>query len=73
MDSMYHFGTRPISTDELEPGDIVFITNSADRITHGGLFIRWINDEEIEFINASSYLGTVAVDTWPIDGEKRGQ
>ncbi|MEX2445517.1 MAG: hypothetical protein WD492_18105 [Alkalispirochaeta sp.] len=36
MDSMYRYGTRPVSTDHLQPGDIVFITSSNDRITHGG-------------------------------------
>ena len=51
----------------------MFITSSNDRITHGGLFVRWINESEFEFINASSYFETVAVDTWPTDGEKRGQ
>lgn len=73
MDSMYHYGTQAVSGDELQPGDIVFITNSGDRITHGGLFVRWISDDRFEFINASSYFGEVAIDTWPSDGEKRDQ
>ncbi len=55
------------------PGDIVFITHNGDRITHGGLFIRWISDDQFEFINASSYFGEVVIDTWPRDGDKRDQ
>lgn len=73
MDSMYHSGTQAVTDDELQPGDIVFITNNSDRITHGGLFVRWISDDQFEFINASSYFGEVAIDTWPSDGEKRDQ
>jgi len=73
MDSMYHSGTRAVSDDELRPGDIVFITDNSDRITHGGLFIRWISDDQFEFINASSYFGEVVIDTWPRDGDKRDQ
>ncbi|MFW5696107.1 MAG: C40 family peptidase [Alkalispirochaeta sp.] len=73
MDSMYHSGTQAVSDDELRPGDIVFITHSGDRITHGGLFIRWISDDQFEFINASSYFGEVVIDTWPSEGEKRDQ
>lgn len=73
MDSMYRYGTRSVPDDELQPGDIVFITSNSDRITHGGLFVRWINDDQFEFINASSFFGEVAIDTWPSDGEKRDQ
>ncbi len=73
MDAMHRYGTEAVPDDELQPGDIVFITNSSDRITHGGLFVRWISDDQFEFMNASSYFGEVAIDTWPSDGEKRDQ
>ena len=59
----------------MRPGDIVFITDNAETITHGGLFIEWVDETmtEFRFVNASSYYGEVVIDTWPVEGEKRGQ
>lgn len=73
MDELYKYNIRMISKDEVQPGDIVFITNKDDRITHGGLFIRWKEDNSLEFINASSYFGKTLIDDWPLGGTKRGQ
>ncbi len=73
MDGLYSTGTVPLDDGDLAPGDVVFITSSSQRITHGGLFIRWIGPDTIEFLNASSYHGAVVVDTIEIDGTLRGQ
>lgn len=73
MEGFYKTGTVPIALYDLTPGDIVFITSSSTRITHGGLFVRWASATEIEFVNASSYYGTVVSDTIPINGRVRGQ
>ncbi len=73
IDELYKYNVRLISKDEVQPGDIVFITNEDDRITHGGLFIRWKEDNSLEFINASSYYGKTLIDDWPLDRTKRGQ
>ena len=73
-DNLYKYNILMVSSDEVAPGDLVFITNDPNKITHGGMFIRWIiPDEEFEFINASSYWGKVVIDTWPVQGEVRGQ
>ena len=54
--------------EEMRRGDLVFITKTDEKITHVGLFIRWVTIDNFEFVNASSYLGKVVVDTWPRRG-----
>lgn len=81
MDVLFRWNMRLLVPDEIGPGDVVFITSSRDRITHGGLFIRWVDESmsEFEFVNASSRPqtdaegGSVVIDTWPVDGIKREQ
>lgn len=75
MDTMWRYNVERLLLDDVRPGDIVFITNSSTTITHGGLFVRWVDDDmtEFEFVNASSYYGETVLDTWPVEGEKRGQ
>ncbi len=73
IDEIYKYNVRVLEKDELMPGDIVFITKRKDRITHGGLFIGWKDENTIEFINASYYCGEVCLDDWPLEGTKRGQ
>ena len=73
MNDIWKYNTVPLLLKDIMPGDIVFITSGQNTITHGGLFIRWVGDDEFEFINASSYHGQVVVDTWPVDGLKREQ
>lgn len=73
MQDLWQYNIIPLLPTEMLPGDIVFITSEQDRITHGGLFVRWVSDDEFEFINASSYHGQVAMDTWPTSGTKREQ
>lgn len=73
MQDLWQYNIIPLLPADVLPGDIVFITSEQDRITHGGLFIRWVGDDEFEFINASSYHGQVTVDTWSVNGTKREQ
>lgn len=73
MDVLYKKNVTTVKNEDVQPGDIVFITNDETKITHGGLFIRWIDENTIGFINASSYYGKVLVDTWPVSGTKRDQ
>lgn len=70
---LWLYNTERLLPEALAPGDIVFITNTDGSATHGGLFVRWLSEDELEFINASSYYGTVVIDSWPIVGTKRGQ
>lgn len=73
MDGFYRTGTIPVDPTDLEPGDIVFITSSRASITHGGVFIRWAAPDLMEYLNASSYYGSVVIDTIPVEGRVRGQ
>lgn len=73
MQDLWRYNVTRLLPNDLQPGDIIFITGEKDSITHGGLFTRWINNSEFEFINASSHYGEVVVDTWSLDGAKRGQ
>jgi hypothetical protein len=73
IDEIYKYNVRLLEKEELIPGDIIFITKRDDRITHGGLFIGWKDENTIEFINASYFYGEVCLDEWPLEGTKRGQ
>jgi hypothetical protein len=73
MDTLYRYNVDPLGPDEALPGDLVFITSSATRITHGGLFIGLDTEGGIRFLNASSFFGKVVVDGWPLQGLKREQ
>ncbi len=54
VDDLYNFNTVQIPPSQLNPGDIIFFTHDTDRITHGGLFINWINENTFKYIHASS-------------------
>jgi hypothetical protein len=74
MSDLYDYNVKLLPLSEIRPGDIVFITDEEREVTHGGLFIEWVTEEEeFKFINASSYHEEVAVDTWPVEGTKRDQ
>ena len=74
MDDIYNYNVVEIPPQKLRPGDIVFITSDKNRVTHGGLFIEWVEKyEEFRFINASSYHEEVTIGTWPVNGTKRDQ
>lgn len=72
MDNFYKNNIRSIDNDEVSNGDIIFITNDHNIITHGGLVIS-IDDKKVTFINASSYHDKVVTDEWPLDDNVRGQ
>ena len=73
VDELYKYNVRLLQINEVVPGDIVFTTKDEKRITHGGLFIGWKDENTIEFINASYYFGKVCIAEWPLDCTKRGQ
>lgn len=47
-------GSVPVSPRDLEPGDLLYFGESADRVTHTGMYIG-----EGEFIHATAYLRPV--------------
>jgi len=73
MQTMYDFNIQKISNvNDVKPGYVIFITNEIGLITHGGLVVN-INDEEVNFINASSYYNKVVTDTWGLNDIVRDQ
>ena len=70
---LFLYNTEPLSLEQIKPGDIIFITAEEGKVTHGGLFIKWIDEKTFELINASSFTRKVEIDTWPTEGTKRGQ
>ena len=71
MSDLYDWNVSLIPLEKAAPGDIIFFDED-DKITHGGLFIKWMDDSEseFEFVHASSAAGGVIVDSW-IPGETR--
>lgn len=72
MDTLYHSNVNQISRYEIKPGDIIFISNTDEYITHGGI-ISEVKDYGIVFINASSFFNKVVIDEWNYDGKIRDQ
>ncbi len=73
MDMLWRYNVEPLLLEDVKPGDLVFITKDGTTITHGGLFVEWINEETFAILNASSYHNEVVIDTWPLESKKREQ
>lgn len=54
MKDLYTWNVDLLPIYKAKPGDIVFITNEDEKVTHAGMFIRLTDDTTFEFINASS-------------------
>ena len=72
MDMLYKHNIKRIEADQALPGDLIFITDNPDVITHGGL-VQSMQEESVRFINASSFYDKVLVDEWPLTVTVRGQ
>ncbi len=72
MDTLFRYNIAEINAAEALPGDLVFITNEVDTMTHGGLVLAMKTDS-VQFINASSFYDKVLVDEWPLSGTVRAQ
>ena len=70
MSDLYYWNVKQISLEEMEAGDIIFMTSGENEVSHGGLFIEWINEKEFLFVHASSARGKVVTDHW--NTEKSG-
>ncbi|MBN2051813.1 MAG: C40 family peptidase, partial [Spirochaetales bacterium] len=69
---LYDYNVNPVDPAGTLPGDLIFITDREDAVTHVGM-VESIAGTEVTFINASSYHGAVVRDTWEIEDEIRGQ
>jgi len=72
INDLYHFNINNRTKDNVKPGDIIFISNMNDFITHGGLVIE-AKENSVIFINASSYYEKVIIDEWNYNELVRGQ
>jgi len=73
MDELFSYNVTLINSVNVRPGDIVFVTSKDDSVTHGGLFIKWIDTHTFLYVNASSNHGAVAIDIWTLGEQIRGQ
>lgn len=73
-DVLWRLNVQRIALRSARPGDLVFLSWDAERVTHVGLFRRWLdgNYTQFELVNASSYLGQVVSEPWPAAGMNRG-
>jgi len=71
---IYKYNFEPLPLTELQPGDLVYLTDGTAEVTHGAMFVRWVKPYEVmEFLDASSRLGEVTIQEWPVGEEVRGQ
>ena len=71
MGDLYNWNVKKISGKNIIPGDILFFTREKGEITHGGLFIDWIEfGEKFLYIHASSSHGKVLVDSWKLESKE---
>ena len=53
---------------------LVYITDGSAKVTHGAMFVRWVEPYmRMEFLDASTRLGKVVIQEWPINREVHGQ
>lgn len=61
FDQLFRFNSVVVSFSEALPGDLVFISDGT-RISHGGLVVN-CSGSSVTFVNASSFFGSVVVDS----------
>ena len=73
MDDLFNYNAALITSANVRPGDIVFVTKTGGLVTHGGLFIEWVDEDSFLYVNASSIHGEVVIDLWTLGTQNRGQ
>ena len=72
IQDLYDWNVQLIPLSKINPGDIIFMTREKDKVTHGGLFIKWEEKyKKFKFIHASSLADEVTIDTWFINNMDR--
>ncbi|MGI6082251.1 MAG: NlpC/P60 family protein [Limnochordia bacterium] len=72
--NLYERNLEILPLEQLRPGDIVYLTDGSAPVTHGAMFVRWIQPYEVmEFLDASTRLGEIVIQEWPVQGVVRGQ
>lgn len=71
---VYYWNFERLELEQLKPGDLVYITDGTNPVTHGAMFVEWVEPyKTMKFLHASTRLGKVVVEEWPVDEEVRGQ
>jgi hypothetical protein len=71
---VYYWNFQPLELEQLRPGDLVYITDGTNPVTHSALFVEWVEPYKIiKFLHASTRLDKVVIEEWPVDEEVRGQ
>lgn len=71
---IYDWNVMPLALEDLQPGDLVYITGGSDIVTHGAFFVEWVEPYEVmRFLDTSSFIGEIGYQEWPVNEEKRGQ
>lgn len=71
---IYYWDLEKESLEDLKPGDLVYLTDGSNIVTHGALFVGWVKPYSImRFLDASSRRGVVGIQEWPVKGVKHGQ
>lgn len=66
---LFVYNVKPMRPRDVWPGDMVFVTNTTERVTHMGLFSRWLDEDytKFEWVEASSAKKGVVVSTWDLN------
>jgi hypothetical protein len=71
---VYYWNFERVTLEQLKPGDLVYITDGTNPVTHGALFVDWVEPyKTMRFLHASTRLGQVVIEEWPVAEEVRGQ
>lgn len=62
---LYWYNLLPTPLSRLKPGDLLFMSDGSAPVTHVQMLIS-LQDTKVTFLNASSRLGLVVIDTWDI-------
>ncbi len=71
---VYYWNFERLELEQLRPGDLVYISDGTNPVTHGAMFVEWLEPYKVmKFLHASTRLGKVVIEEWPVDEEVRGQ
>jgi hypothetical protein len=73
ISELWRYNIELITPYDAKPGNIIFIADETSAIVHAGLLSKNVENNVVEFVNASSYFHSVIIDIWPLFGATRGQ